>query len=360
MNPKERVYAALRKEPVDRVPIFMWYHPETARCLAGLLEIPVERLSDALGDDVRMTWVNNNYAMEGIVHKYDGESHVDEWGIEWTRQDGFNQITRFPLVGASPDHVRGYHFPEDRIEALVGLMAPVMVYRNEYFVGCDVSPCAFEMYWRLRGLEDAMADFAADRDLSREMVGRCADFAYRLSEAALDRHEIDWLWTGDDVGSQRAMMFSPTDWRDLVRPNLQHLFELAHSRHVFAAFHSCGAIRPIIGDLVEIGLDVLNPIQCNCHGMDPLELKAEFGEHLAFMGGVDTQGVLPNGTADEVRKATSRLIEGMTADGGGYILAASHTVPPETPEENIFAMYEAAGLTKAAIFDAASDVRARL
>jgi uroporphyrinogen decarboxylase len=91
--------------------------------------------------------------------------------------------------------------------------------------------------------------------------------------------------------------------------------------------------------------------------MDPLELKKEFGKQLAFMGGVDTQGVLPSGTVDEVRRATAGLIEGMTADGGGFILAASHTVPPETPDENIFAMYAEAGISREEIFDRAAGIR---
>ena len=92
--------------------------------------------------------------------------------------------------------------------------------------------------------------------------------------------------------------------------------------------------------------------------MDPLELKQEFGADLSFMGGVDTQGLLPKGTAAEVRRETERLLKGMTADGGGYILAASHTVPPETPIENIFAMYEVAGVSRQEIYDRAADIRA--
>ena len=108
-----------------------------------------------------------------------------------------------------------------------------------------------------------------------------------------------------------------------------------------------------------MGLNVLNPIQCNCPGMDPLDLKREFGNKLTFMGGVDTQHLLPKGSAEEVFRATRRLVEGMTADGGGYILAASHAVPPETPLENIFAMYAAAGVSRQAILDRAADIRAR-
>jgi uroporphyrinogen decarboxylase len=106
-----------------------------------------------------------------------------------------------------------------------------------------------------------------------------------------------------------------------------------------------------------MGVDVLNPIQCNCPGMDPLELKKEFGRDLAFMGGVDTVELLPNGTVKEVRTSTARLLRGMTADGGGYILAASHTVPPETPDENIFALFAEAGVSREEIFDRAAGFR---
>jgi uroporphyrinogen decarboxylase len=105
-------------------------------------------------------------------------------------------------------------------------------------------------------------------------------------------------------------------------------------------------------------MDVLNPIQSNCPGMDPFELKAEFGSELAFMGGIDTQELLPHGTSDEVYRYTKKLVDGMTAGGGGYILAASHAVPPETSFDNIFAMYEAAGCTKEQIYDAAAGIRA--
>jgi len=359
MNSKERVHKTLRREPVDRVPIFMWFHPQTRERLSNLLGIPPESVSEAMGDDVRMTWVNNNYAMEGIVHDEDGESHVDYWGIQWTRLHGFNQITNYPLENATRDEIWAYRFPEDRIEALLDLMVPVIAQRDSYFIGCDISPNAFEMWWRIRGLEKTFIEIALQPDLSQEAFRRCNEFAMKLAEGASRRYELDWLWMGDDVGSQTGMMISPDTWRKMIKPLLADCVQTAKRHGSWAAFHSCGAIRPIIDDLIEIGIDVLNPIQCNCVGMEPLELKREYGADLAFMGGVDTQGVLPNGTAAEVRRATERLIEGMTSDGGGYILAASHTVPPETPDENIFAMYEVAGLSKQQIFDRAAAIRAR-
>jgi uroporphyrinogen decarboxylase len=206
-------------------------------------------------------------------------------------------------------------------------------------------------------MEKTLTEMALQPKLAEDMMRRCTEFSIALSETACQRFEIDWLWLGDDAGGQRSMLMSPETWRETVKPLLKQNADVAARRGITVAFHSCGAIRPIIPDLIEIGVNVLNPIQCNCPGMHPLELKREFGRDLTFMGGVDTQGVLPNGTADQVRKATAELLDGMIRDGGGYILAASHTVPPETPDENIFAMYEEAGVTKEAIFDRAAQLR---
>jgi len=357
MNSKERVYKALKREAVDRVPVFMWFHPQTNERLAKLLDIPPQYVAEAMGDDIRQCQVGNNWAMEGITHERDGDGHVDIWGIEWVKQGDFNQIAKYPLANASKEQIAEYNFPADKIEELLNLMAPASELKDNYFIGCDVSPCVFEMYWRLRGLENGMMDLITMPELAGELLKRSADFAIELSQKACEKYDLDWLWLGDDAGSQDSMLMNPDTWRNMIKPLLKKNVDVGKEHDLYVAFHSCGAIRPIIPDIIEIGIDVLNPIQCNCPGMDPLELKKEFGKDIAFMGGVDTQGVLPNGSANEVRKATAKLIETMTADGGGYILAASHTVPPETPDENIFAMYAEAGITKEEIFDNAAQIR---
>ncbi|MCI0493500.1 hypothetical protein L0Z72_00725, partial [candidate division KSB1 bacterium] len=302
MTSKQRVHAALKRKPVDRIPIFMWFHPDTAIRLADLLEIPPSYVAEAMGDDVRQTWVGNNYAMEGIVHQHDGETHVDDWGIEWIKQGPFNQIKTYPLLNATNEEIQQYQFPHDRIEALLKNMAPVMAHDEKFFIGCDVSPCLFEMIFRLRGMENAILDLADNLEVSNDLLQRSANFAIELSEKAIDRFELDWLWTGDDVGGQLAMIMSPQCWRDLIRPHLQKIFDVGKSKGLWVAYHSCGAIRPIIPDLIDMGLDVLNPIQCNCPGMDPIELKKDFGKYLTFMGGVDTVDLLPNGTVVDVRR----------------------------------------------------------
>jgi uroporphyrinogen decarboxylase len=236
-------------------------------------------------------------------------------------------------------------------------MDPVCVERSDYFVGCDISPCLLELLFRIRGMEETLFDLVAQPDVLRMLLGKAGDFAVHLAEEACTRFSLDWLWTGDDVGGQQAMMLSPQRWREMIRPHLARIFAVGKANGLPVAYHSCGAIRPIIPDLIDIGLDVLNPIQCNCPGMEPLGLKREFGMHLTFMGGVDTQDLLPRGSAEEVFRETRRLVEGMMIDGGGYILAASHSVPPETPLENIFAMYAAAGESEEAIKDRAAGLR---
>lgn len=357
MNSKERVYAALQKKPVDRIPIFMWYHPETARKLTQLLEIKPEYFDLVMGNDVKQAWVGNNFAMEGIIHDNNGEGHTDEWGIEWVKEGLFNQIHKSPLENASKEEILNYKFPITHIDQLLKSMDRIIPFSKDYFIGCDISPCFLELLFRIRGMENTFYDLLAAPDIVNELFSKATAFAVEIGDRACEKFPLDWLWTGDDVGGQQSMMLSPELWRELIKPHLKTVFNVGKKRGLCVAYHSCGSIRSIIPDLIEMGLDVLNPIQCNCPGMNPLELKREYGNKLAFMGGVDTQNLLPNGSSEEVYKETSKLIEGMTYDGGGYILAASHTIPPETPIENIFAMYLAAGVTREGIYDRAADVR---
>ena len=352
------MHAALNRQRTDRVPIWFWYHPETTRRLAGVLGIPPPLVADALGDDIRQTWVGNNNAMEGILHDREGEGHTDPWGIRWVRQGGFNQVETSPLADAGEKEILQYEFPYGRTEELLSTMDAVLTSPGGRFIGCDISPCLLELMFRVRGMEGALLDIAASPETSRAFLNKAADFSIHLAREACARFPLDWLWTGDDVGSQRSMIISPQRWRDMIGPQLARIFSAGKSAGVLVAYHSCGSIRPIIPDLIAMGLDVLNPIQYNCPGMDPVELKREFGKRLSFMGGLDTQHLLPEGRPEEVFRATKELIDVMTDDGGGYILAASHTVPPETPLDNIFAMYRAAGVTRQQIQDNAADIRA--
>ena len=147
---------------------------------------------------------------------------------------------------------------------------------------------------------------------------------------------------GDDYGSQQNLLWSPEVWRQFVKPRQKQLFDLAHERGYKIMQHSCGSIVKIIPDLVEIGLDGLQPIQVTAEGMDPIELKSDFGSKLTFMGAIDGQGVMVNGTPSEVKVEVSRIIDLLGVDGG-YIVSTSQGIMPDMPNENVVAMFEAAG-----------------
>jgi len=143
----------------------------------------------------------------------------------------------------------------------------------------------------------------------------------------------------DDLGFQDGLMVSVETYRQLIKPRHQKYFQLFHDlspAKVF--FHTCGSVADIIDDLIDIGVDVLHPVQVSAAGMDPASLKQKYGGRLAFWGGIDTQHILPHGTVDDVKAEVERMIETLGA-GGGYILGAVHNIQPDVPIENILAMY---------------------
>lgn len=359
MNSKQRVHAALRRQPVDRVPIYVTFHPETVATLARLLEVPRHAIDEILDNDVRMTWVNNDYFALGVFHEHEGESHTDFWGIRWVHQGSVNRLADHPLVGMTPEQVRKFCFPLQRVEELLSRLGPFVSGAYEHFVGCDVSPCVLEMYRRLRGPEQLAADIESEPVLIEEMLDRCAAFAALLAELACRRFPLDWLWVGDAAPPQDTHSIPPELWRRVVQPHLRLVFDVGKRHRLWVGYRGCGDLRPILPDLIEMGLDVLHLAANTCADVDPLDLSREFGAKLAFVGGLPARDVLARGTADDVRRSTRRLIEGMTAGGGGYILAPTEYVLPETPPENIFAMYAEAGVSREEIEDRAADVRAK-
>ena len=271
----------------------------------------------------------------------------------------YTEVAGHPLADSAA--LESYRAPEpDRDDLYADAARAIAAYKSEYYI-VGVTVCTiFETAWALRGLEPMLADFVE----SPELADRILDipFRYHLTAAKhLVEIGVDMIWTGDDVGAQHGMLISPRTWRRFLKPRMAEFYSTLKGINpaLKIAYHSDGNIEPIIPELIEIGMDVLNPVQSSCPGMDPVSLKKEFGGAITFMGGLDTQELLPHSSADQVRRETARLIEAMTSEHGGYILAASHTIPPETPDENIFAMYAAAGISRQEIFDNAATYRAR-
>jgi uroporphyrinogen decarboxylase len=338
MIPKARVYATLRREPTDRAPMWMWYHPTWYDRFRAQFGWGPEEADARLGNDIKQVHISINREMFRPLQP--GERFTDAWGVTWAREGWYNQVVRNPLAEATVDALAAYHFPDPdepgRYDALAALCAR---YGSDFFIGADVSGSIFEPCYHIRGMDRLLEDMLEEPDAVAAFLDRAAAFTTQVCLRALTL-PIDWIWLGDDVGGQDAMMLSPSLWRALLKPRLAVIIAAVKAARpgIIVAYHSCGTIRPIIPELIEIGVDVLNPLQPLCPGMDPLALKCEYGDRLAFMGGLDTQDFLIHATAAQVKTHARTLIDNM---GNGYIFAASHTVQPDTPLENVLALSEA-------------------
>ncbi|MEM2885644.1 MAG: uroporphyrinogen decarboxylase family protein, partial [Thermoproteota archaeon] len=215
--------------------------------------------------------------------------------------------------------------------------------RRKQAVMCGYMAIFFQ-HNKLRGLEKSLVDPLARPEFTRHLLDRIADFLYgqhlRMFEACDGL--IDVTQVTDDFGTQVGPMISLEVFREFYKPHMRRFVDLAHGFGIKVFHHDDGAIRPFIPDLVEVGIDVLNPLQHNCPGMELEGLKRDFGSELCFHGGVDNQRVLAFGTPEEVREEVRRCIDALACDGTGYVLAPCHNIQALTPVESIVAMYDEA------------------
>jgi len=195
----------------------------------------------------------------------------------------------------------------------------------------------------MRGLARFLMDLVECPDIAEAISRRATQFYKQRAMRAVEesKGKIDIVYSGGDVGTQRGMMLAPELWRRHVKPYSTELIRPFKDMGLITMYHSCGSIVPVIEDLIGMGLDVLDPIQPLAHGMDAASLKRRFGDRLAFHGGVDVQRLLPYGTPGQVRKEVMRLMETLGGDGG-YIVCPAHAIQPDTPPENVVALYETA------------------
>jgi uroporphyrinogen decarboxylase len=190
-----------------------------------------------------------------------------------------------------------------------------------------------------RGIENFLADMAGTPDFARELLRKIIDKNMVMLENILAAPEIDGVLLGSDWGSQRGLLMSPRVWDDMIRPGEQREYDLIHSYGKDVWVHSCGNVECLIPSLIEMGVNVLNPVQPEA--MDISKLKADYGRQITFWGGISTQDLLPNGTPEQV-KAEARKVRRMMAAGGGYIFAPSQDIQEDVPVENIEALLEVA------------------
>lgn len=350
MKHRDRVLTALHHESPDRCPMQISFTPEFADRLRADLQIKGQQIHNphgggntyelerALGEDMLLTsvgWANSYYQS--------GETYTDEWGIGWKQQSydtpfgtgSYTEISHHPLTDDKT--ITSYQPPDPtRPELYTEAERVIRDFKDDYWIVGVTVTTIFETAWALRGLQQMLVDFVQDPDLAETIL----DIPYRYHLAAakkLTAMGVDMIWTGDDVGSQRGMLISPNHWRRFFKPRMAtFIAELkAINPDVKVAYHSDGNIQPIIPELIEIGLDILNPIQPAC--MDPALLKKQYGDKLCFWGSVDEQYTLPQGTPDYVRhEILTRL--NTIGKNGGLIIGPTHHVQLDTPLENFWAM----------------------
>jgi uroporphyrinogen decarboxylase len=350
MKHRERVIMALDHEQPDRCPMQISFTPEFAGRLRRQLRLDGEldhnphgggntyQLERALDEDLLLTsvgWANCYYQESG--------AYTDEWGIGWRPctyrtkfGDGvYTEVASHPL--ANDAAIDAYQPPDPhRPELYVEAGNLIAQHGAEYFIVGVTVTTIFETAWALRGLSQLMMDFVADPDLAHHILE--IPFQYHLAAAKrLTQMGADMIWTGDDVGSQHGMMISPAHWRTFLKPRMaQFIAELkAINPQVKVAYHCDGDLSRIIPELIEIGLDVLNPIQPAC--MDPAEIKRKYGDRLCFWGSLDEQYTLPFGTPEDVRREVLTRLQTIGC-GGGLIIGPTHHVQLDTPMENFLAM----------------------
>jgi uroporphyrinogen decarboxylase len=351
MNSKERVLLAVNHQEPDRIPVDFWWSHETRDKLIRHFGVrDQDQLQDRLGSDIRSIYPT--YIGPRLKRFEDG-SYEDFWGVvrKPTQFGGkefsgeYDDVVYYPLRDAKTiEDIQKIRWPDPDWFDYDSLIPQCVRYKHYAIMlgrmGVETQTIFIQL-WFFRGLDQILLDFVERPDFVKVMIDKIMafrmDHVKRMIEAV--KGNADILQIADDYGMQRGLMMSPTMWKEFFAPCLKTFADIAHNAGMRLFLHCDGSSRPIIPDLIKLGIDILNPIQPQCVGMDPNELKKEFGHQLCFHGAIDTQKTLPFGTREEVISEVRDRIEVM-GKGGGYILAPVHTVEADVPVENLLAVYE--------------------
>ena len=359
MKPKERVSRALRRTGLpDRVPIQFDLSKPLLEAFAGKLEIPLDyspsyyedlkyrisanALRTAMGSDCVI--VGGGLA-SGFSLQEDDEGYVvNEFGMRMRQGPLYMEVVESPLRGASSiSDVDAYAFPDPHDPArYLKAEEDVALFGDEYFVIGDCELTMFELCWHLVGMEKYMMDLALGEAYLEALLQKAQRWSLGVA-SELAMRGVDAIWFGDDFGSQTGLMMSPAMWRRVFKPLYAEVFSAVKAirEEIVIIMHSDGAVAQLLPDLIEIGLEVFNPVQPNVPGHDPADLKSRFGEELAFFGAIDQQGLLPQGTPEEIAEDVKAKIE-VLGEGGGYMVAPAHIIQADTSVESVEAFVAAA------------------
>ncbi len=268
--------------------------------------------------------------------------HIEVTNIPYGNGLGtYEEAVTNPLANAqTAADVERFDWPDPTLFDVDGMRAKCKAWQGYPILGGCYEP--FYLYCRLRGMEQALADLAMNSAVAEAALERIYYFHESVIRRTLQaaRGMIDFIYVAEDLGTQATLLMSPASFRRFLKPWMRKMIDLAHSFGVRVIHHDDGAIRPLLAELIEIGIDVLNPIQWRCTGMAREELARDFGKFLVFHGGVDNQQTMPFGTPADVKREVAENIR-IFRQGKGYVVAPCHNLQPNTSTANILAFYEA-------------------
>ncbi len=333
LSDRDWIYSTVSHKDTGRVPYHFDFTPPARKKLSEYYGS--DDIENILGLPIRWGGTHTIKPLYADTEIY-GEQAVDEFGVTWSVSD---MDRGAPINSAiiKPD-LSGYTFPD-----------PDQDYRFEDInTWCEENKEHFRLLWIgelweratfIRSMEELLLDLAINKKFAYELLEGIADYVLKTMKIILERYNFEAFSLSDDYGSQKALQMSPGDWRKFVKPFLKEIFEMAGKNRKIMMIHTCGNVYEVIGDMIDIGLDILHPIQPET--MDIYKLKAEFGKDLTFQGGLGTQNLLPWAAPDQVRKEVKMLKDKM-GRGGGYIFEPGITVQGDIPLGNLIAMIEEA------------------
>ncbi|MGB9798444.1 MAG: uroporphyrinogen decarboxylase family protein, partial [bacterium] len=258
----------------------------------------------------------------------------DEFGVIWNRTIDKDIGNPEPIL--LEPRLKGYEFPDPDDPKRYAHFPSFIEANKDKFILCEIGFSLFERAWSMRGMENLLVDMKENPSFVHELLEAIAWFNVRVIRNAV-RYPIDGFYFGDDWGQQRGLIMGPLLWREFLKPRLKMMYEEVHKANLPVFIHSCGDVKELFPELIEIGVNVFNPFQPEV--MDIYEMKRRYGNDLTFYGGISVQRLLPFGTPEEVKRETKRILKEL-GKGGGYIASPSHAIPKDVPLENILALIE--------------------
>ena len=369
MTPRERVLAAFNHQQPDRVPI------ELGTTRASGISVPAyKRLKAHLGlpweDETIVRFSQVTLPSEAILQRFGvdcraimpgapllsreknwGDVWEDEWGVQRTKPDTsyYYDLSRSPLADekVTVADLKAYPWPDPEDPGRVQGIAERYQYlkeRTDYAILLHLGADLALQTQYLRGFELWFMDLIERREFADALLDRVLEYQLAYTKRVMDAlpGDVDIIYVVDDIATQDGLMISPKHYRSYLKPRQKVLFDYIKGRSdAKLLLHECGSIVDILDDLIEIGVDGVNPVQLTARGMDPEYLKSRFGERMTFWGAMDGQRLLAFGTPDEVSAEVYRLVD-ILGSGGGFVIGPCHNIQPDVPAENICALYEAA------------------